>query len=74
MNELSFDDFEINELLEQRVLINANEYVGTIKGYAIYSNRDDHAYVCYVNDAATVIYEWFPVSDLTLVEEEEFPF
>lgn len=65
-----FEDYDQRDLLDMEVTIDANSFVGTIKGYAVYSNREDHVMVSYVNDAGTVIVDWFPISDLQLLDED----
>lgn len=66
-----FEDYEPRDFLDMEVTIDANGCIGTIKGYAVYSNREDHAMVSYVNDSGTVITDWFPISDLHLVDDED---
>lgn len=66
-----FEDYDDRDLLGMEVTIDANGCIGTIKGYAVYSNREDHAMVNYVNDSGTVIVDWFPISDLHLVDDED---
>jgi len=66
-----FEDYEPRDLLDMEVVIDANGSSGKIKGYAVYSNREDTALVSYVNDSGTVITDWFPISDLHLVESDD---
>ena len=63
-----FDEYDPEDLLNAQVRIKANELEGTIKGFAVFSHRDDHALVCYVNDSGTVVDRWFALSELDLVE------
>ena len=66
-----FEDYSHDDLLGMDVVIHANATDGTIKGYAVYSNREDCALVSYVNDAGTVITDWFPISDLELLDTSD---
>lgn len=66
-----FEDYEPRDLLDMEVIIDANGSNGKIKGYAVYSNREDHVLVGYVNDSGTVITDWFPISDLHLVDADD---
>lgn len=66
-----FEDYAPLDLLNARVAIKANAIEGTLKGYAVYVDRDDHAFVSYVNDSGTVVNDWFPVADLDIVEVAE---
>lgn len=69
-----FEDYDNRDLLDMEVTIDANGSTGTIKGYAVYSNREDHAMVSYVNDSGTVITDWFPISDLCLLDDDSDEF